>query len=351
MTDVINQQSSSNNSHLFGSENNHARMFQIITGFNASQIVHAAAAFSLSEHLAQGPLTAEQIAEAGALNVDATLRFLRACASMGLVTYDGSSKFAATPLLNTLNEADPNSLRGIALAQPAPMHWLPWGHLKEAIKTGECQAESTLGCDVWGYLADKPAEAEVFMQSMNRVSSEVSREAARLLDTQSVHLAVDIGGASGTLVLALLKENPTMRGVVFDLPHVVPGAIKAAHAHGLQNRLSAVSGDFFASVPPSDLYLLKWIMHDWGDDACIAILKNCRREIYPGGRIVLVELLMGEVGVAGFGPMVDLTMLVTLGGRERTLDEYKALLSTAGFRFSRITPTSTPFSLIEANAI
>lgn len=351
MADEIKEQSSSNAKHLFGSENDHARMFQIITGFMASQIVHAAAAFSLSEHLSHGALTAEEIAEAATLDTDATLRFLQACALMGLVIYDGRSKFAATPLLNTLNYNDPNSLRGIALAQPAPMHWLPWGQLKEAIRTGACQAESSLGRNVWTYLAERPAEAEAFAQSMNRVSSEVSREAARLLDMHDVHLVVDVGGASGTLVFALMEENPSLRGMVFDLPHVVPGAMKEAQIHGLQDRFSVVSGDFFVFVPPSDLYLLKWIMHDWNDSACATILRNCRCAIQPGGRIVLIELLMGEIGSPGFGPTVDLTMLVTLGGRERTLEEYEALLSGADFGVSRIIPTSTPFTLIEAVAI
>jgi O-methyltransferase domain len=103
-----------------------------------------------------------------------------------------------------------------------------------------------------------------------------------------------------------------------------------------------VAGDFFTSVPPADLYLLKLVLHDWSDDACISILKNCRRAIHPGGRIVAVEMLIGEIGAPGSSPLIDLDILVMLGGRERNLEEYKALFTSAGFGFSRATPTSTP---------
>jgi O-methyltransferase domain len=149
-------------------------------------------------------------------------------------------------------------------------------------------------------------------------------------------------GSSARRFAALMKKNPALRGVVFDRAHIVPSALPAAEDLGLHGRFSAVAGDFFTSVPLADLYLLKLVLHDWSDDACIAILKNCRRAIHPGGRIVAVEMLIGEIGAPGSSPLIDLDMLVMLGGRERNLEEYKALFTSAGFAFSRATPTSTP---------
>jgi Dimerisation domain len=128
----------------------------VIWGFNVSQIVHTAALYSLPEYLAQRRATPAEIAKAESLNLDATFRLMRACASIGLMTYDGHSKFAATPLLNTLHKDDPNSLRGPALLIPAAGNWLPWGLLSNAIKTGESQAMATLGRSAWEHLANTP---------------------------------------------------------------------------------------------------------------------------------------------------------------------------------------------------
>ena len=351
MKNVESKQPASDTGHYFGTQNDYAQMFQMIFGANISQIVHTAALYSLPEHLAQGRATPAEIAEAESLNVDATFRLLRACASIGLVTYDGQAKFAATPLLNTLHKDAANSMRGTALLIPAPGHWLPWGRLSDAIKTGEPQAVATLGRSAWEYLAETPAEAAAFTDAMKSASLVFNRDAARLVDTQSVRVAVDIGGASGTLIHSLMEENPALQGVVFDLPHVVPTATEASRELGLHDRCAVVAGDFFATpLPPADLFLLKLILHDWNDEACLAILNNCRRSISPGGRILVVEQLIDEIGTPGFAPLLDLDMLVMLGGRERNLDEFKALFTAAGFRFSSATPTSTPFVLIEAVA-
>jgi hypothetical protein len=147
MKNIESKQPSSDTRPIFGTQNDYAQMFQMILGFNVSQIVHTAALYSLAEHLAQGPATPAEIAEAESINVDATFRLMRACVSIGLMTYDGHSEFAATPLLNTLHKDDANSLRGVALLMPAAGHWLPWGHLSNAIKTGEPQAMATLDRD------------------------------------------------------------------------------------------------------------------------------------------------------------------------------------------------------------
>ncbi|AXC10446.1 O-methyltransferase [Acidisarcina polymorpha] len=336
---------------IYGSKNDYAQMFQMIVGYAISQIVRNAAVFSFAEHLALGPKTAAEIAQAESLNLDATFRLMRACASLGLMTYQEDSGFTATPLLRTLHKDDPNSLRGTALAQPASGHWLPWGRLSDAIRSGQPQDVAALGCKTWEHFAKTPADAEAFTQFMEASSLGISREAAGLLDTRSISVAVDVGGASGTLVHALMKANAALQGVVFDLPHIVPAAMKAAGKLGLDDRFSVAAGDFFSSVPPADLYLLKWILHDWDDDACISILKNCRRSINPGGRIVLIEMVIEEIGAPGITTLVDLTMLVLHGGRERSLQEYKTLLNAAGFQFTTSTATATPFVLIEAQAI
>lgn len=334
-----------------GSADDLARMFEMITGFEISQIVHAAARYSLAEHLRGGRTSAAEIARAEAIDAGATFRLLRACASIGLATYAGDERFAATPLLDTLRKDHPDSLRGAAELLCGAGHWLPWGQLCEAIASGKPQAQATLGCSAWEYLAKSPREAAAFEQTMRARSHGFDEAAARLIDTRAAKVAVDVGGAHGTLVQALMQQNPALSGVLFDLPQIASGALEAARQRGVQARFTAVPGSFFDTpVPPGDLLLLKRVLHDWDDAACVEILKNCRRALQPQGRLVVAERLLDEIGKAGTAPLMDLDMLVMLGGKERSLAGYNALLAAAGFRLSSVTRTATPLFIIEARA-
>jgi hypothetical protein len=333
-------------------ESDYATMYSIIFGHSVAQMTRCAALFSFADHLAHGPATAEKIAEAEGLDADATFRLMRACAAFGLMVYDKNTGFSATPLLNTLRKDDSRSLRALAVVQGGRGHWAPWGQFSEAIRTGKPQANATLGSSMWEYYATPAgaAEAAAFSQAVGVLTGAFMLEAAPLIDTRSVGFAVDVGGARGSLIHALMKENPSLHGAVLDLPHVSADATRAAEALGLQDRLTVIGGDFLVEVPSADLYLMKHILHDWADEACISILRNCRRAIKPNGRVVLIEIAMDEINPPPHTTQIDLTMMVVLGAKERTLEQYKALLTVAGFRFTRITTTATPFSLIEAVA-
>jgi hypothetical protein len=326
------------------------RMMQMISGYWVTQIVHAAATFSVADHLAKGPATAEDIARFEGTDPLATFRFLRACASLGIVTHDGKSRFASTPLLNTLRKDTPRSLRGMALAWPAPGHWLPWGRFIDAIKTGEGQTIPTLGMGLFEYFATNAKEAAAFTESMTSLTSTVAEETARVIDTSAVDVVADIGGAGGAMLHALLRVDPDLHGILFDRANVIENTVAAAGKSGLPERVTAVSGDFFESVPGADLYLLKHILHDWDDTACISILKNCRRALRPGGRVAVIELLLGEIGEPGLAPMFDVTMLVMGGGRERSQLEYRQLFEAAELRTTSVIPTKTQMAIFEAVA-
>jgi hypothetical protein len=142
---------------------------------------------------------------------------------------------------------------------------------------------------------------------MTSLTSTVAKETARLINTSGVSTVADIGGAWGAMLHALLQLHPDLQGIVFDRQQVVASARAEAVRLGLQERVTAVGGDFFEAVPQADLYLLKHIHHDWDDDACICVLKNCRRALRPGGRIVVIELLLGEIGEPGIVPLYDAT--------------------------------------------
>lgn len=308
----------------------HERMLQMITGFWVTQIVHAVAKYRIADELAKGPATAVEIASRRSMHPDATVRLLRACASLGLVTWEAPSRFTGTALLDTLRRDAPGSLWGAAISQAAPGHWLPWGNFVEAISTGERQTIATLGGEIWEHYAKMPAEAEAFTASMSGLTAMVAEEAATVIDIGSSKVAVDIGGAAGALVHALMLGNPKLHGIVLDLPNVVPDAVAAAEKLGLEQSFSGICGDFLVSVPEADLYLLKFILHDWNDASCVQILENCRRAMLPGGRVAVIELQLGPMNEPGLAPLMDLNMLVMLTGRERILSEYEALFAAAG---------------------
>lgn len=338
---------------LFGdARDDSTEMFKMMLGHIVAQVVHCAALFSLADHLAGGPATAEMIARAEGLDAGATYRLMRACTAFGLMTYDKGTGFSGTSLLATLRRDDPRCLRAMAIAEMGHGHWAPWGQLSEAIRTGGPRAEAVLGCGIFEYFASPRGafEAQAFAQFLAGISGTVAEAAARLIDTREVSLAVDVGGASGSLVHALMRANPSLRGMVLDLRHVAAEAAEEAEALGLSDRCLFVAGDFRDAVPPADLYLLKHVLHDWPDVTGLAILQNCRRAMRPGGRVIVLELLADDIESAPLVAKVDLTMMVLCGSKERTLDEYKSLFAAAGLRFVRVAATETPVVLIEAEA-
>jgi hypothetical protein len=323
-------------------------MLQMITGYWVTQVVGAIATLSIVDAMGRGTHDPEELARACGTDPRAMLRLLRAGASLGLFACSGGGGFRATELGETLGSAT-GSMRGMAIAQSAPGHWLPWGRFVDAVRSGTRQTPAALGAEIFEYYGTHAEEADAFSGAMEGLSSMVAREVAENLDTRGAARVVDLGGATGTLVSAVLGANPALSGVVVELPHVVPAA-RAALA-SLGGRCEVVAGDFFEKVPEGDLYLLKQILHDWDDAQCATILANCARAMRPGGRVVIVEQVVPDDGRPSPATLMDLNMLVMLRGRERTLGEHSALLEGAGLRVRRVLQTRSPFSLVEAGAL
>lgn len=329
----------------------HQQMLQLITSYWVTQMIRGAAAISLADHLASGPKSADELADAGVLHPAVAFRFLRACVALGFVTHVGNGRFAATPLLDTLRKDAPGSLHGMALAQGAPGHWLSWGRFPDVLATGKHQAVEALGCEVFEHFASHPDEGADFSRAMSGLTTFMVADIVRVLDTRGVSRVVDVGGAEGALARGLLAANPELRGILFDLPGIVAGAKSVVEASGLGDRLELFGGDFFAAVPEGDLYVLKFILHDWDDEACLAILRNCRKAAPSGGRIAITELGLGEIGEgASLAPMMDMNMMALASGRERTFAQYATLLEAAGFTGAKATPITLGMLVIEATA-
>jgi O-methyltransferase domain/Dimerisation domain len=269
----------------------YGRMMTMLTGAWVTQIVRAAAMFNLADHLRAGAETPDAIAAAEGTDVDATRRLLRTCAAIGLVISTDGMRFTGTALLSTLLKDNPHSLRSMILAQAAPGHWLAWGRFPDALRTGERQISAAHGDtdSIFEYFSTHLEEVGHFTDALANFGASAAIEIARVIDTRNVGYVLDVGGANGAVVRAMMRAHPCLRGGVLDLPHIVPDAAAAARNDGLHERFTAVSGDFFQSIPPADLYVLRYILHDWDDETCVQILTNCRIALREGGRVVVID--------------------------------------------------------------
>jgi hypothetical protein len=320
---------------------------QMMNGYWITQIVRAAADLRLADHISAGARTAEEIAERESSDPATTHRLMRACASLGLLAHDGERRFSTTHMGELLRSDTTGSLRETALSSGSPAFWLPWGHLPEAVRKGESQSLTALGMTAMDYFAEHPDEGAHFTASMSSLTATVVGQVVRLIDTSETSLAVDVGGADGELLRGLMLANPDLYGQVFDLPHVIREARKGVQKPELAERLSFVEGDFFDSVPPADLYLLKAVLHGQDDDSCVRILGNCRAAARPDARLVVIENVISDTGDPGVTALLDINMLAVSGGQERDVAEYDALFAASGWRRVAIHRTRGPRSLLE----
>jgi O-methyltransferase domain len=214
---------------------------------------------------------------------------------------------------------------------------------------GQPAAEKVTGMPVFEYLPRQPELGEIFNNAMTSFSRQVIPAALEAYDFSGIDLLVDVAGGHGAVLTAILQQYPNMRGVLFDLEHVIAGAGPLIQAARVQDRLKTEAGNFFTKVTPgADAYIMKHIIHDWDDERALKILGNIRKAMKPGGRIILLESVLASSNEPDFGKLIDLEMLVMPGGRERTADEFRALFQRAGFTVTRIVPTKSPLSVIEA---
>lgn len=318
----------------------------ILMGYWGCWTVRAVADLSIADHLAGGSLTAAEVAAREGSAPDATLRLMRAAVATGLLTQEADGRFGATPLLETLRADHPRSMRAGVLSMMG--NWLPWRDFEEGLRSGNTPSAKAFGGTMFDYLAAHPAEADTFTTAMAATTGQWGAAMADTLDTTGVQCAVDIGGASGSLLQLLQRKNPSLRGIVYDRSNIAELAQAAIAESGLADRTHVVVGDFFESVPPGDLLLLKFILHDWSDEECVRILQNCKQALAPGGRIAVMELIVREENP--FAALNDVNMFIMSPGRERSLDEYDALFERVGLKRIAVHHTATPQSVIEVGA-
>jgi len=318
----------------------------LFNGYRVSQILYVAARLGIADLLADGPKTAGELAAATGANADALYRILRALASLDVFEEAADHRFALTPMAALLRQDHPFSVRAQALFFGEDAY-RSWGDLLHTVMTGETAFDHVFGAHHWEYLAQHPEASAIFNATM---TANAQRAAAAIVDTFDLSTArsvVDVGGGHGLLLAAVLRANPALHGILFDEEHVVAGALPTLQAAGVADRCERVAGSFFETLPSgADVYMMRHILHDWEDEQCVAILRNCANALAAAGRVVVIESVIEPGNDPSPAKFQDLMMMVMNGGRERTADQFRALFTAAGLRLTRITPTAAE-SLIE----
>jgi len=322
------------------------QMMQLLAGFQVSQALYVVAKLDIATILSDGPRTVDQLAAEANADADALGRIIRFLATLGIFRTSGE-EVEITQLGATLADDRADSLRYGALYW-METHYAPFGDLVHTARTGEIAATRHYGRPFFDWISADPERVEVQNRTFANVTNSLRAgmfDGYRLPDGAVV---ADLGGADGSMLAQLLADAPDRRGIVFDRPEIVPAARKTLADRGMADRVQSIGGDFFQSVPSADVYILSYILHDWDDEACRRILRAIVEAAEPGARVVLVEAVIPPGDAPHPAKVVDLTMLAMMGGRERTAEEYQALLDSAGFTLDRIVPSPTPFSFVEA---
>ncbi|MCF6377977.1 acetylserotonin O-methyltransferase [Nocardioides KLBMP 9356] len=321
---------------------------ELAAAFMATQAAYAVARLRIADALAVGPRSAPDVASEVGTDPDATYRLLRAAATHGIVRHDGD-RFALTGVGRTLVSDAPGSMRSVVLMIGDPRYQSVWGQLPEAVRTGGPRAAAVHGVSMWELLERDTGYAQDFNDAMGRLTALDWPTVDAVYDFTPFGTIVDVGGGHGQLLSLMLGAAPAAKGVLLEQPSMVGEAEKQLGAAGLLHRCRLVGASFFETAPDDgDLYVLRRVVHDFDDDQAVALLTNLRRHMPSTAALLLMESVVPDGGEPQFAKLLDLDMLLFVGGRERTEAELASLLERAGFQMTRVVPTISTISLVEA---
>lgn len=325
-------------------------LLRMLDGLIIHQALCAAAKLGVADLLADGPRSIAELADQLHVNESALHRILRALASQGVFEETGSLVFANSDLSDFLRTDVPGSIRSVLILRGSEFFYAPFGEILYSVQTGKSARAKLHGMEGFEYLKEHPDMARVFDDAMTSISRLVGPAVAAAYDFGVWGSVMDVGGGNGMLLAAVLNAHSGLRGVLADLPQVLERASQRSFLGGeLEARSAFATCDFFLEVPSGcRAYMMKSVIHDWDDEASLTILANCRRAVPDDGVLLLVEYPIPEGNLPSAGKLTDIVMLVLTGGRERTIEQYRRLLASAGFRLNDVYPTSADFVIIEA---
>jgi O-methyltransferase domain/Dimerisation domain len=325
-------------------------VFQVASGYMASAALQVAMRLDIAARLSNGPRPVADLAREAGVQTDGLYRVLRALASLGIFAESSPRTFALTLAAELLRKGPGALGDGIEFITD-PLHFETYAEALHSVQTGQPAGEKVVGMPLFEYLAKTPEWSTSFNNAMTAFSANVMPAVLKAYDFSGIGTLVDVAGGHGHVLTSVLREYPQMRGVLFDLEHVIAGSGPVLTASGVQSRVRAEPGDFFKAVPAGgDAYIMKHIIHDWDDERAAAILSNIRKALNgkPQGRVILLEAVLAAGNAADFAKLLDLEMMLFPGGRERTAEEFGALFDRAGFTLTTVVPTESMLSIVEA---
>jgi O-methyltransferase domain/Dimerisation domain len=322
---------------------------EMLRGYRTTQMLHVIAKLGVADHLAAGSCTAAELAQLVGANADALYRLLRALAALGIFTERSDGQFDLTEAGASLRSDIPGSIRKAAILYGESWWWNAWGGLFETVRTGQTAFNRVHAIDLFDYLRTHFPAAELFNDCMHLMTSEQGTDIVSAIDFSSTRKLIDVGGGHAALTALILAANPNIHVILFDSPEVIATVRTKFEALGIPDQCELVAGDFFHSVPlGGDTYVLKDILHDWDDQRATDILRNVNRAMNGSGQLLVIERTIPAGNSFSPGKLVDISMLVLTGGRERTETEYRSLLSSAGFSVKSVVMLQTKMMVMAA---
>jgi hypothetical protein len=323
------------------------KLTQMVFGAGLSRAISTIAELGVADQIEPGsPQPIESLARVTGAHERSLYRILRFLASHGIFQEKDNRHFDHTPLSHCLRSDAEGSFR--SAAQIAHRISSYWDGLHHSAITGESGFTKVFAQPLFDYLGTHPDVAPIFDAAMVAIHGHETPAMLDAYDFSAVRVLADIGGGNGSLIAATLQRYPKLKGLLFELDHVIRRTRESLKAYGVEDRCSLIEGNFFESLPSgADTYLFRHIIHDWSDEQSIQILSNCRKVIPNNGRLLIVEAVVPTGNESSLAKVFDMVMLVLPGGIERTEEEYKVLLEQAGFQLSSVTPTTSVVSIVE----
>jgi hypothetical protein len=323
-----------------------------IAGKTYTHVISVVAKLCIADLLADGPKSVEELSIATETHAPSLYRVLRVLDRMGIFSEESPGIFSLTKSSEFLKTDTPFSVKDWAILNGSEWHSRSWMELLYSVRTGKPSFWNIYGMKGFKYFQMNQEDNEVLTNAMTFFSKGQARRIVNSYDFSNFRTIVDVGGGHGYLLSLILKNNPSMQGILYDLPEVVDGARKTIEKEKLVNRCKIVGGDFFQSVPKgADAYIMKYIIHDWSDDNARIILQHCRESIAPDGKLLVVDKVISLKSGLNDEIMGDIEMMILGEGRERTESEFQELFTSTGFKLTKIIPTDLPLFIIEGECV
>jgi hypothetical protein len=318
-------------------------------GFAKAHVLSTMAELGVADHLAEGPRSADQLADTIGCDPEALHRLLRAAAVFGAVRLDRSGRFHATRFTDVLRAAHPSAAADWCRYIGSVSQQSAWADLTESVRTGASSFRRVHDMSMFDWFDAYPVEGQHFSAGLGGLTRAEAPLIVKAYPFPKTGVVCDVGGGQGVMLAEILQARPHLRGMLVDSAPVLEQARSYLRARGLEARVDLVPGDVFGQVhAEADIYLLKWILHDWDDPTCRQIVRTITATMPAGARLVAIEGDLGRNDVDPRFSMIDLQMLVvTEGGRERSADQIQEILTSSGLLPGPRRTTATGLALIE----